>query len=63
MLRFKSDDTISANEYYRITVNGDDYTNGTRIDGQAYYEMDRAYDGITIMCHDNDWYVIQRKEK
>jgi len=63
MLRFKSDDTIGANTYYRITVNNDDYTNGTRIDGQAYFQMDRAYDGITIMCHDNDWYVIQRKEK
>jgi len=63
MLRFKSDDTISANTYYRITVNSDDYTNGTRIDGQAYFQMDRSYDGITVMCYDGDWFVIQRKEK
>jgi hypothetical protein len=63
MLRFKSDGTIGANTYYRITVNLDDYANGTRIDGQGYFQMDRSYDGITIMCHDNDWYVIQRKEK
>ena len=63
MLRFKSDGTISANGYYQIYVNLDDYTNGTRIDGNASFEMRRPYDGITIMCHDNDWYVIQRKEK
>ena len=63
MLRFKSDGTISANGYYQIYVNLDDYSNGTRIDGQASFDMRRAYDGITVMCHDGDWYVIQRKEK
>jgi len=35
----------------------------TRIDGNASFDMRRAYDGITVMCHDGNWYVIQRKEK
>lgn len=63
MLRFKSDDTISANEYYRIGIIPAEYNNGVRIDGNSYFQMDRSYDGIAVLCYNGQWYVIQRKSK
>ena len=63
MLRFKSDETIGANKAYRIGVVTDEFNSGVRIDGNSYYEMNRDYDGIAVLCHDGQWYVIQRKSK
>ena len=59
ILRFKTDDTISANKDISLTPQS-----GERIDGEASYTMDRPYDGITLMGGPNgDWFVIQKKEK
>ena len=63
LLRFKSDDSISANQYYSITMDSSEYNNGVRIDGQRNFDMDRPYDGIAVLCYDDQWYVIQRKSK
>jgi hypothetical protein len=58
ILRFKTDDTITANK--TITLQGDE---SERIDGEDSYIMNRAYDGITILGKDSNWFIIQKKEK
>jgi hypothetical protein len=58
ILRFKTDDTISNSKSITLQPNG-----AERIDGEASYDMDRAYDGITILGKSSGWYVIQKKEK
>ena len=63
LFRFKSDSTVSANKYYRIGVVTTEFNNGVRIDGNSYFQMDRSYDGIAVLCYDGQWYVIQRKQK
>jgi len=63
LLRFKTNDTITANKYFKVAPTSGDYTDGTRVDGLASFGLDRAYDGIMILCHDSQWYVIQRKSK
>tara|TARA_S200002703_G_scaffold24056_2_gene20892 strand:- start:265 stop:2979 length:2715 start_codon:yes stop_codon:yes gene_type:complete len=63
LLRFKTDDTIRANRYFKIEPTAGDYTDGTRIDGADSFSLDRDYDGIMVLCHDRQWFVIQRKGK
>jgi len=63
LLRFKSDDTITANTYYRVGISTTQYAAGVRIDGQSAFDMNRSYDGIMVLCYDGQWYVIQRKSK
>jgi len=60
LLRFKSDETINSN--HNITLNpysGDSAT----IDGDTTVDFNREYDGITLLCHSANWYIIQRKAK
>ena len=62
IIKFHSDSTISANTYVTLAINTGD--TGVTIDGAATYNFNRAYDGITILGHtDNNWYIIQKKEK
>ena len=60
-IQFHSDDTISANTYVRLFPNASD--TGVTIDGATGYYFNRAYDGITILGHGGQWYIIQKKEK
>ena len=60
-IQFHSDATIAANKFVKLLPNVTD-TSAT-IDGAASYNFDRAYDGITILCHNSNWYIIQKKEK
>ena len=61
-IQIHSDSTISAVKYITLRVASGD--TGVTIDGASTYDFDRAYDGITILGHtDNNWYVIQKKEK
>jgi len=60
LLRFKSDETITQN--HSITLNpysGDSAT----IDGDPSVDFNRSYDGITLLCHSGNWFIIQRKSK
>ena len=59
IIRFKSDSTISANTYVRLLPDDVSET----IDGATYYDFNRGYDGISILCHNSQWYVIQKKDK
>lgn len=61
VLRFKSDGTINNSAYATITPNAADV--GVTIDGLASFDLDRDYDGIMLLCHNSNWYVIQRKSK
>lgn len=58
ILRFKTDETIS--NAMDVLIQG---AGGQTIDGAASYTMDRAYDGITLLGHNDQWLVIQRKSK
>lgn len=59
IIRFKSNGTISAVKIVQIRPNDVSET----IDGAASYDFDRSYDGLSLLCHDGDWYIIQKKEK
>lgn len=61
VLRFKSDGTINNSDYVTITPNASD--TGVTIDGNASFDLDRDYDGIMLLCHNSNWFVIQRKSK
>ena len=63
LLRFKTDSTISANKNVHLSPQ-----TGETIDGSTEpYQMDRSFDGITLMGHtfggSTNWFVIQKKEK
>ena len=60
-IQFHSDGTIAANQYVSLRPNTGD--TGVTIDGATSYDFNRAYDGVTILCHNSNWYLIQKKEK
>lgn len=60
-IQFHSDGTIGANKYITLLPHPAD--TGVTIDGGTGHNFNRAYDGITILCHGGEWYIIQKKEK
>lgn len=58
LLRFKSDGTISANTTINVFP-----AEGESIDGNGEFAFNRDYDGIMLLAHNDDWYIIQRKAK
>lgn len=58
LLRFKSDSTISANTSITLSPSGSE-----TIDGDPEFAFNRDYDGVMLLAHDSDWYIIQRKSK
>ncbi len=60
-IQFHSDGTISANKYITLLPHPSD--TGVTVDGGTGHNFNRAYDGITILCHGGQWYIIQKKEK
>jgi len=61
MIRFKSDSTIGANTYVTLRPNTGD--SGVTIDGETSATFNRSYDGIMVLCHNSQWYIVQRKSK
>ena len=61
MIRFKSDGTIGANTY--VTLRPDSGDTGVTIDGESSVDFNRSYDGIMVLCHNNQWFIVQRKSK
>jgi len=59
IIRFKSDSTIAANKI--VQIRPDDVSE--TIDGATSYDFDRSYDGLSILCHNGEWFIIQKKEK
>ena len=59
IIRFKSDSTISANTKIILQPNSASET----IDGASNYDFNRSYDGLSLLCHNGEWFIIQRKEK
>jgi len=47
----------------RVLVIRGNVADDAEIDGAATVTMDRDYDGITLMAHLSEWYVVQRKSK
>lgn len=61
ILRFKTDDTISANKTITLQPQA-----GGVIDAESTYLLDRSFDGITLLGKGGDgnkWLIIQKKEK
>ena len=61
MIRFKSDSTIGSNTYVTLRPNPSD--TGVTIDGETSDDFNRPYDGIMVLCHNSNWYIVQRKSK
>jgi uncharacterized protein (DUF1684 family) len=61
MIRFKSDDTITATTY--VTLRPDLADTSATIDGETTFDFNRPYDGLMVICHTNNWFIIQRKSK
>jgi hypothetical protein len=61
VLRFQTDSSIAANKIVIIAPNTSD--SGVTIDGASSYTLNRDYDGVSILCHASNWYIIQKKEK
>ena len=56
-LRFASDSTFTTNTRVYLTPIG-----GDEIDGStAYYEINKAYEGIKIWSDGSEWFIIQKK--
>ena len=60
VLRVKTGSNLSNQRTLVLEPNPND---GSTIDGAASATMDRDYDGITLLCHLGEWYVVQRKSK
>jgi hypothetical protein len=58
LLRFKSDGTISANTSINVVPQS-----GESVDGNGEFAFDRDYDGIMLLAHNDNWFIIQRKAK
>ena len=58
LLRFKSDGTIGANTSILLSPTSPD-----TIDGDAEFSFNRDYDGVMVLAHNSNWYIIQRKAK
>ena len=58
LLRFKSDGTIGANTSITLSPSSPD-----TIDGNPEFSFNRDFDGVMILAHNSDWYIIQRKAK
>jgi hypothetical protein len=61
MIRIKTDDTISNSN--ALSIEPDPGDTGATIDGESASAMKRPYDGATYLCHNGDWWLIQKKEK
>ena len=61
MIRIKTDDTISNSN--ALSIEPDPGDTAATIDGEASSAMTRPYDGATYLCHNGDWWLIQKKEK
>jgi hypothetical protein len=58
LLRFKSDGTISSNKSIALTPSSPD-----TIDGDPEFIFNRDYDGVMLLAHNSNWFIIQRKAK
>ena len=58
IIRFKTDGTFSNQKDCTLVSKL-----GETIDGLSSYNLDRAYDGITLLGYNNLWFIIQKKDK
>ena len=55
-IRFVCDGTVSANDKVHVNASG-----GDTIDGGAFYEMNKPYNGVQVWSDGAQWLVIQAK--
>ena len=58
LLRFKSDGTIGANTSITLSPASPD-----TIDGDPEFSFNRDFDGVMLLAHNSNWFIIQRKAK
>ena len=56
-LRFASDSTFTSNTRVYLTPIGGDELDGST----AFYEINKAYEGIKVWSDGVEWYIIQKK--
>ena len=56
-LRFASDSTFTSNTRVYLTPIGGDELDGST----AFYEINKAYEGIKVWSDGIEWYIIQKK--
>lgn len=56
-LRFASDSSFTTNTRVYLTPIGGDELDGST----AYYEINKAYEGIKIWSDGSEWFIIQKK--
>lgn len=56
-LRFASDSSFTSNTRVYLTPIGGDELDGST----AFYEINKAYEGIKVWCDGVEWYIIQKK--
>jgi hypothetical protein len=56
-LRFASDSSFTSNTRVYLTPIGGDELDGST----AFYEINKAYEGIKVWCDGAEWYIIQKK--
>ena len=61
VIRFASGSTISNQK--RIDIYPAKADTGVTIDGISFHELSRSYDGVMVIAHSGNWYIIQRKSK
>ena len=58
LLRFKSDGTIGSNKSIILSPSSPD-----TIDGDPEFSFNRDFDGVMVLAHNSNWFIIQRKAK
>lgn len=56
-LRFASDSSFTSNTRVYLTPIGGDELDGST----AFYEINKAYEGIKVWCDGVEWFIIQKK--
>lgn len=60
-IRVMTDNTIT--NITDVTIYPNSADSSATIDGAASFNMNRAYDGVMLMSHNGNWWIIQRKSK
>jgi hypothetical protein len=61
-LRFLTSSSL-ANNSKEIHIYPNTGDSSALIDDSSYFELERPFDGVTLICHSSSWYIVQRKSK
>ena len=59
-MRFKVDGSVLSSSY-RVRLNPASSDTGVTIDGASSFDMRGPYDAISLVAHNNNWFILQAK--